>query len=180
MGLRSSRLMFDWGLLDGFDAADILRCRYVNIPLYGLMVALFLMRSLVSPLRVLGSVLTFPGIGRVLVGGVISMVLVLQVVWLISVEVFALCLVLFRLFRDQSFGGSSCPAGVHGCSPGLVRRVARLLDGCRSSCLAELLNDGDLLVLIDRVLEQVKGHADEMVRVGQVRELDKLGHAAAD
>ena len=73
----------------------------------------------------------------------------------------------------------------------VVRHVGRLLDGCRSSCPAELLNDGDLIMLIGRVLEQserdtvrvtkVKGHADaEMVRVGQVRELDKLGNDAAD
>ena len=71
------------------------------------------------------------------------------------------------------------------------RHVGRLLDGWGSSCPAELLNDGDLILLIDRVLEQgardtvrvtkVKGHGDvEMVRVGQVRELDKLGHDAAD
>ena len=48
------------------------------------------------------------------------------------------------------------------------------------------MNDGDLIMLIDRVRElkerdtvrvtKVKGHAGaEMVRVGQVRELDKLG-----
>ena len=65
------------------------------------------------------------------------------------------------------------------------------MDGRRSSSPAELLNNGDLILLIDRVLEQrrtdtvrvtkVKGHADaEMVRVGQVRELDKLGNDAAD
>ena len=56
---------------------------------------------------------------------------------------------------------------------------------------AELLNDGDLIMPIDRVLEQVrrdtvrvtivKGHADaEMVRAGELRELDELGHDAAD
>ena len=73
----------------------------------------------------------------------------------------------------------------------VVRHVGRLLDGCRSSWPAELLNDGDLIMLIEKVLEQrvtdtdrvtkVKGHADaEMVRVGQVRELDKLGNDAVD
>ena len=73
----------------------------------------------------------------------------------------------------------------------VVRHVGRLLDGCRSSCPAELLNDGDLIMLIDRVLEQrdrdtdrvtkVKGHADaEIVRVRQVRESDKLGKDAPD
>ena len=35
-----------------------------------------------------------------------------------------------------------------------VRYVGRLLDGCRSSFPAEKLNDGDLIMLIDRVLEQ--------------------------
>ena len=58
------------------------------------------------------------------------------------------------------------------------------MDGVRSSCPAELLNDGDLIMLIDRMLEirggdtvrisKVKGHADaDMVRartgVGQAR-----------
>ena len=73
----------------------------------------------------------------------------------------------------------------------VVRHIGRLLDGCRSSCPAELLNDGDLVMLTDRVLElrrrgtvrvtKVKGHVDaEMVRLGQVRELDKLGNDAAD
>ena len=53
------------------------------------------------------------------------------------------------------------------------------------------MNDGDLIKLICRLLEQrrrdtvrvtnVKGHADEeMVRVGQVRDSDKLGNDAAD
>ena len=73
----------------------------------------------------------------------------------------------------------------------VVRHVGRLLDGCRSFCPAELLNDGDLIMLVDRVLEQrdgdtdrvtkVKGHADaEIVRVRQVRESDKLGKDAPD
>ena len=55
----------------------------------------------------------------------------------------------------------------------------------------ELVNDGDLLLLIDRMLRQrgldtvciskVKGHADDgMVLHGQVRREDKLGNDAAD
>ena len=55
----------------------------------------------------------------------------------------------------------------------------------------ELLKDGDLLLLIDRMLRlrgpdtvrisKVKGHADEaMVLHGQVREVDRLGNNAAD
>ena len=55
----------------------------------------------------------------------------------------------------------------------------------------ELVNDGDLLLLIERMLRlrglntvrftKVKGHADEgMVLDGQVREPDRLGNNAAD
>ena len=57
--------------------------------------------------------------------------------------------------------------------------------------LFELVNDGDLLLLIDRMLHlrgresvrisKVKGHADEgMVLEGRVREIDRLGNNAAD
>ena len=69
---------------------------------------------------------------------------------------------------------------------GVVRHVGRLLDGRPSSVPFELLKDGDLLLLIDRMIRRrgpdtvriskVKGHADEvMVRSGQVREVDRLG-----
>ena len=143
-----------------------------------------------------GSTLVFLGVGGVLVGGVISMILVLLVVWLNPVEVFALCLFLFRLFREQSFvvilalqASTAVHLGVDNLNA--VRHVARLLDSFRSFCPAELLNDGDPIMLIDGVLEQrgrdtvrltkVNGHADEeMVRVGQVRELHRLGNNAAD
>ena len=74
---------------------------------------------------------------------------------------------------------------------GVVRHVGRLLDGCPGSVPFELLKDGDLLLLIDRMIRRrgadtvrvskVKGHADEvMVRSGQVREVDRLGNNAAD
>ena len=74
---------------------------------------------------------------------------------------------------------------------GVVRHVGRLLSGCRDSKPFELVNDGDLLLLIDRMLQQrgldtvciskVKGHADDgMVLHGQVRREDKLGNDAAD
>ena len=63
-----------------------------------------------------------------------------------------------------------------------VRHVGRLVDGDRGSTPVELLDDGDLILLIDRILEQsergtvriskVKGHAEEdMVQDGRVREL---------
>ena len=74
---------------------------------------------------------------------------------------------------------------------GVVRHVGRLLDGRPGSVPFELLNDGDLLLLIDRMIRRrgadtvsiskVKGHADEvMVRSGQVRDADRLGNDAAD
>ena len=74
---------------------------------------------------------------------------------------------------------------------GVVRHVGRLLDGCRGTKPFELVNDGDLLLLIDRMLRQrgldtvsiykVKGHADDgMVLSGRVRKEDKLGNDAAD
>ena len=74
---------------------------------------------------------------------------------------------------------------------GVVRHVGRLLDGRLGSIPFELLKDGDLLLLIDRMLRlrgpdtlrisKVKGHADEdMVLNGQVREVDRLGNNAAD
>ena len=69
---------------------------------------------------------------------------------------------------------------------GLVRHVGSLLSGCRGPKPFELVDDGDLLLLIDRMLQQrgldtvciskVKGHADDgMVLHGQVRREDKAG-----
>ena len=63
--------------------------------------------------------------------------------------------------------------------------------GVPGSVPFELLNDGDLLLLIDRMIRRrgadtvrvsrVKVQADEvMVRCGQVREADRLGNNAAD
>ena len=74
---------------------------------------------------------------------------------------------------------------------GDVRHVGRLLDGRHGSVPLELVSDGDLLFLIDRMLHlrgrdtvritEVKGHADEgMVLDGRVREVDRLGNDAAD
>ena len=74
---------------------------------------------------------------------------------------------------------------------GVVRHGGRLLDGHRGSIPFELVKDGDLLLLIERMLRlrgldtvritRVKGHADEgMVLDGRVRELDRLGNASAD
>ena len=69
--------------------------------------------------------------------------------------------------------------------------MCRLLDGNVSSRPAELVKDGDLVLLFRRMLRlkgldtvritNVKGHADAgMVRDGGVRELDRLGSNAAD
>ena len=74
---------------------------------------------------------------------------------------------------------------------GVVRHIGRLLDGFRGAAPFELVNDGDLLFLIDRMLRnrgldtvrisKVKGHADDgMVLHGQVRRDDRLGNDAAD
>ena len=73
----------------------------------------------------------------------------------------------------------------------VVGHVGGLLDGRSCSVLYELVKDGDLLVLIERMLRlgrletvritKVKGHADEgMVLHGQVREDDRIGNNAAD
>ena len=74
---------------------------------------------------------------------------------------------------------------------GVVRHVGRLLDGHCGSVPFELVNDGDLLLLIERMLRhrgldtvritKVKGHADEgIVLDGRVKEIDRLGNNAAD
>ena len=73
---------------------------------------------------------------------------------------------------------------------GVVRHVGRLLDGRQGSVPLELVNDGDLLLLLGRMLHlrgldtvripKVKGHADHgMVLDGRVREVDRLGNDAA-
>ena len=69
--------------------------------------------------------------------------------------------------------------------------AGRILDGRVPSRPCELLPDGDLLLLIERMLHirglntvrisKVKGHADEaLVCAGAVRGLDKLGNDGAD
>ena len=74
---------------------------------------------------------------------------------------------------------------------GVVRHVGRMLDGHHGSIPFELVKDGDLLLLIERMLHlrgpdtvqitKGKGHADEsMVLDGRVREVDWLGNDAAD
>ena len=66
---------------------------------------------------------------------------------------------------------------------GVFRHVGRLLDGCSFSAPLELVIDGDLFLLLRRMIDlrgrdtvrvtEVKGHFDEsMVSDGRVRELD--------
>ena len=73
----------------------------------------------------------------------------------------------------------------------VVGHVGRMLAGKMPGRPYELLADGDLLVLVHRLLDargpgttnisKVKGHADEgLVRGGRVRELDKVGNDMAD
>ena len=74
---------------------------------------------------------------------------------------------------------------------GVVRHVDQLLRGCRGPRPFQLINDGDLLLLLEHMLHRrgldtvriskVKGHADDaMVLHGQVRQDDRLGNNAAD
>ena len=115
----------------------------------------------------------------------------------LPVEVSALFLVLISPFRELRCGVSFglCSLLVRFTldvdNLGVVRHVGRLLDNCPGSVPFELLKDGDLLLLIDRMIRrrgadtvrisEVKGHADEaLVRCGQVREDDRLGNNAAD
>ena len=73
----------------------------------------------------------------------------------------------------------------------VVRHVGRCLDGRTTSRPAELVKDGDLILLIERMLRlrgldtvrisKVKGHADEaLVRAGSARDFDRLGNNGAD
>ena len=82
-----------------------------------------------------------------------------------------------------------CNLGVDNLN--VVRHVGRLLDGGSGARPFEVLKDGDLLFLIDRMLQlrgldtvkisKVNGHADDgMVLDGRVRDLDLLGNRAAD
>ena len=74
---------------------------------------------------------------------------------------------------------------------GVIRHVGRLLYGDVGSRPPQLVKDGDLIMLVGRMLghrgldtvrvTKVKGLADEaMVRDGRVRDLDRVGNNAAD
>ena len=133
---------------------------------------------------------------REIVGGVMLIVYSLLVL-IILAGLLSLFLVFCRLFRGLSFGevilalqsDKAVHVGVDNL--GVVRHVGRLLDGLLPSIPLELVTDGDLLVLIPRMIDlrgsstvritKVKGHADGgMVADGRVRMLDRLGNNAAD
>ena len=69
---------------------------------------------------------------------------------------------------------------------GVLRHVGRLLDGHHGTVPFELVRDGDLLLLLERMLHlrgldtvrisKVKG----LVLDGRVREVDRIGNEAAD
>ena len=74
---------------------------------------------------------------------------------------------------------------------GVIRHVVRLLDGHHGSLPLELVKDGDLLLLIERMLflrghvtvriTHVKGHADQGMVLGcRVGEMNRLRNNAAD
>ena len=127
--------------------------------------------------------------------GVMLMVFAL-ILTLRAVEVFVRFLGLFSLFRAEMWGvilalqtSRAVHLGVDNL--GVVRHVGRQLGGCRGLKPFEFVNDGDLLLLIDRMLRQrgldtvciskVKSHADDgMVLHGQVRREDKWCNDAAD
>ena len=113
------------------------------------------------------------------------------------VVVIVLFLVHCSLFKRAEFWGVilalQANDGVHLGVDNLCvdRHVGRLLDGKTTFRSAEVVKDGDLILLIERMLRlrvldtvrisKVKGHADEaLVRTGGVRELDQLGNDGAD
>ena len=99
-----------------------------------------------------------------------------------------------KLFSGPSFGevihalqaSEKVHLGVDNLN--VVRHVGRLLDGLQLPRPLELEDDGDLIGLIRRIrgigtvcFSKVKGHADEdLVRQGQVRDLDRDGNNRAD
>ena len=81
---------------------------------------------------------------------------------------FVLFLGLFSLFRGLKCGGvilalqSSGAVHLGVDNLGVVRHVGRLLDGCRGPVPLELVNDGDLLLLIERMLHlRGSGHGSD-------------------
>ena len=195
LGRYSSGLLTEWGLLMGsMKLGLLLWCRIT--PMSGLMVALFLIRSPVFLLSVLCSSLIRLRIAGVVVGGVMLIMFVTRG-GLPSCGGF--CSVpgpLQSVQRAEMWGvilalQSSGAVHLGIDNLGVVRHVGRLLYGHPGSVPFELVKEGDLLLLIERMLRlrgvdtvrvtKVKGHADEgVVLDGRVREIDRLGNNAAD
>ena len=146
-------------------------------------------------LQVLGSLLTSQSNAEVVVGGAMLTVFV-KIMLFRLVGASVLFLSLSNLFRELRCGVSFwlcnllvlCTWGVDNL--GVVRYVGRQLDGHHGSVPFELVKDGDLLLLIERMLRlcgldtarisKVKGRADEsMVLHDLVRESDRFGNSAA-
>ena len=167
--------------------------------MFGLTVVLFVMRFLVLLLLVLVCMLAcMPKTGSTGDGGILMILVLLLMVCLLYVWVLALYLVLYRLFKGLSFGvclllalqaTNAVHLGVDNLN--VVRHVGRLLDGFSGVRPLELVDDGDLIILVRKLLSirgegtvcisKVKCHADEsLVRSGQVRALDRYGNTRAD
>ena len=110
---------------------------------------------------------------------------------------FSRCLGLCKLSNVLSFGGviaalqASRPVHLGVDNANVVGHVGRVLAGRKPSRPLELLVDGDLIALVQKLvtirgpkttaISKVKGHADEgLVRGGRVQELDKIGNDMAD
>ena len=157
--------------------------------MFGLLVVWLMTRCLVFLLRGLGAIL-IGLVGFGLAGsGVIGMMMLVMVLWFPPVVVSAQFLGPLQTVRRAELWGVilalQASDGVHlGIdNMGVVRHIGRILDGRVSSRPCELLLDGDLLLLIERMLHVrglstvriSRGHADEaLVRAGAVRGVDKI------
>ena len=192
LGGYSSSLVSSWYPPDGYDSATV-SCIVPDSP--NVWTDLSLIRLLVFPPPVLDSLLIILPLFGMFVPGGRLIIFTLLVIRLVEVSALFLCLI--SLYRGLRCGVLFWlynllvlfTLGVDNL--GVVRHVGRMLDDHPVPIPFELLKDGDLLLLIDRMIRRrgpdtvriskVKGHADEvMVRSGQVREVDRLGNNAAD
>ena len=195
LGSYSSRMLSDWSVPGGFDAAEA-AARMPDVPNVWTDGRL----ALDEVTHISSSGLGFFAHQLGLCWSArwwILTILVLMVVKGSLAVVSVRFLGLYRPSRELSFGESPLALqssdAVHLGVDNLIfaRHVGRLLDGRLCSIPEELVNDGDLLLLIDRMLQRrgletvriakVKGHADHgMVLDGRVSEQDRVGNDAAD
>ena len=195
LGQYSSRLVSEWSLPEGFDADEV-SARMPDSPEVwsdGSMVL-----DSVTGVSAAGAGM-FAHQSEFCWGGRrwghvehVHSVGVAQSCWALS-----LFLVHCRLFRGLSYGGSFLLFNLLMLF--MLELIILVLFGMLDDCLMialfsaplELVNDGDLLILLRRMIDlrgsntvrvtNVKGHADDvMVLHGRVRELDRLGNSAAD